>query len=71
MDTKTNRSEYSPFLTYKQIPELPFRIWTPPVKQTVFCYRYQTRMYIRLFVESLTPSPLCMRTPVPIWVDGL
>jgi hypothetical protein len=36
-----------------------------------FCHRYQTRTYIRLFVETLSPSPLCMRTPVPIWVDGL
>ena len=29
---------------------------------------------VRIFgflVESLTPSPLCMRTPIPIWVDGL
>ena len=29
---------------------------------------------VRIFgflMESLTPSPLCMRTPVPIWVDGL
>jgi len=29
---------------------------------------------VRIFgflMESLTPSPLCMRTPVPTWVDGL
>lgn len=36
-----------------------------------FCHRYQTRTYIRLLVETLSPSPQCMRTPVPIWVDGL
>jgi hypothetical protein len=22
-------------------------------------------------VEKLSPSPQCMRTPVPLWVDGL
>jgi len=29
---------------------------------------------VRIFgflVEMLSPSPQCMRTPVPIWVDGL
>ena len=24
-----------------------------------------------LLVETLSPSPQCMRTPVPQWVDGL
>jgi hypothetical protein len=24
-----------------------------------------------LSMETLSPSPQCMRTPVPLWVDGL
>ena len=24
-----------------------------------------------LLVETLSPSPQCMRTPIPLWVDGL
>jgi hypothetical protein len=36
-----------------------------------FIFKPPLVMYIWLLVESRTPGPLCMRTPVPIWVDGL
>jgi hypothetical protein len=35
------------------------------------CYRYQTRMYIRLFSGVANSQPTMYAHPVPIWVDGL
>jgi hypothetical protein len=44
---------------------------SPPVEQTDNFSRYQTRMYIRLSYGVANSKPTMMRTPVPIWVDGL
>ena len=47
------------------------RIWTPPVEQVLPVPNVRRECIFGFLMETLSPNPQCIRTSIPIWVDGL